>query len=58
MASNRSESENVSKALTISPQGPFSFDNPDSVIRAVINGIGPSISMEESLRTCSGMDGS
>src|SRR6185312_1732641 len=28
------------KALTVSPQGPTSFDDPDLVIQAVLNGVG------------------
>lgn len=38
------------KALSVSPQGPASFDDPDLVIKAVLDGIGLGTSMEESLK--------
>ena len=36
----RREFEKGRRALTISPQGPVSFDDPDLVIQAVLNGVG------------------
>ena len=36
--------------LTVSPQGPASFDDPDLVIQAVLDGVGIGTAMEESLR--------
>ena len=46
----RWEFEKGSKSLTVSPQGPFSFDDPDLVIQAVLDGVGLGTSMEESLK--------
>ena len=37
------------KALTVNPQGPVTFDDPELVIRAVLNGIGIGTAMEEPL---------
>ena len=37
------------KALTVSPQGPASFDDPELVIQAVLNGVGIGTAMEETL---------
>lgn len=34
----------------MNPQGPVSFDDPDLVIRAVLNGIGIGTAMEDSLK--------
>ena len=45
----RWEFEKGRKALTVSPQGPASFDDPDLVIKAVLDGIGLGTSMEQSL---------
>jgi DNA-binding transcriptional LysR family regulator len=45
----RWEFEKGSKALTVSPQGPASFDDPDLVIQAVLNGVGIGTAMEETL---------
>jgi DNA-binding transcriptional LysR family regulator len=45
----RWEFEKGRKALTVSPQGPASFDDPDLVIRAVLNGVGIGTEMEETL---------
>jgi DNA-binding transcriptional LysR family regulator len=45
----RWEFEKGRKALTVSPQGPASFDDPDLVIQAVLNGVGIGTAMEESL---------
>jgi DNA-binding transcriptional LysR family regulator len=45
----RWEFEKGRKALTVSPQGPASFDDPDLVIQAVLNGIGIGTSMEATL---------
>ena len=46
----RWEFEKGRKALTVSPQGPASFDDPDLVIKAVLDGIGLGTSMEESVK--------
>jgi DNA-binding transcriptional LysR family regulator len=45
----RWEFEKGRKALTVSPQGPASFDDPDLVIQAVLNGIGIGTSKEATL---------
>src|ERR1700733_11373168 len=45
----RWEFEKGRRALTVNPQGPATFDDPDLVIRAVLNGIGIGTAMEESL---------
>lgn len=45
----RWEFEKIRKALTVSPQGPASFDDPDLVIQAVLAGVGIGSSMEESV---------
>jgi DNA-binding transcriptional LysR family regulator len=45
----RWEFEKGRKALTVSPQGPASFDDPDLVIKAVLDGVGIGTSMEEAL---------
>lgn len=42
----RWEFEKGRKALTVYPQGPVSFDDPDLVIRAVLKGIGVGTSLE------------
>ena len=46
----RWEFEKGRKALTVSPQGPASFDDPDLVIRAVLEGAGIGTAMEEGLK--------
>ena len=46
----RWEFEKGRKALTVSPQGPVSFDDPDLVIQAVLNGVGIGTAMEETLK--------
>jgi DNA-binding transcriptional LysR family regulator len=46
----RWEFEKVRKALTVSPQGPASFDDPDLVIQAVLNGVGIGTAMEQTLK--------
>ena len=46
----RWEFEKSRKTLTVSPQGPASFDDPDLVIQAVLNGVGIGTAMEETLR--------
>jgi len=38
------------KALTVSPDGPVSFDDPDHVIQAVLRGVGIGTSIEETLK--------
>jgi DNA-binding transcriptional LysR family regulator len=45
----RWEFEKGWKTVTVSPQGPASFDDPDLVIQAVLDGVGIGSSMEESL---------
>ena len=45
----RWEFEKGRKALTVSPQGPASFDDPDLVIQAVLKGVGIGTAMEETL---------
>jgi DNA-binding transcriptional LysR family regulator len=45
----RWEFEKGRKALTVNPQGPASFDDPDLVIQAVLEGIGIGTSMEDKL---------
>lgn len=45
----RWEFEKGRKTLTVSPQGPVSFDDPDLVIQAVLNGAGIGTAMEETL---------
>ena len=45
----RWEFEKGRRALTVSPQGPASFDDPDLVIQAVLNGVGIGTSLEENL---------
>jgi DNA-binding transcriptional LysR family regulator len=42
----RWEFEKGRKTLTVSPQGPASFDDPDLVIRAVLDGVGIGTTME------------
>jgi DNA-binding transcriptional LysR family regulator len=46
----RWEFEKGRKSLTVSPQGPASFDDPELVIQAVLNGIGIGTAMEDSLK--------
>jgi DNA-binding transcriptional LysR family regulator len=46
----RWEFEKGRKALTVSPLGPASFDDPDLVIQAVLDGVGLGTSMEHSLK--------
>jgi DNA-binding transcriptional LysR family regulator len=46
----RWEFEKGRKALTVSPQGPASFDDPDLVIQAALNGVGIGTAMEYSLQ--------
>lgn len=38
------------KAITVHPQGPVIFDDPDVLIQAVVNGAGIGMAMEESLK--------
>lgn len=45
----RWEFEKGHKALTVSPQGPASFDDPDLVIQAVLDGVGIGTAMEATL---------
>jgi DNA-binding transcriptional LysR family regulator len=45
----RWEFEKGRKALTVSPQGSASFDDPDLVIQAVLNGVGIGTAMEDTL---------
>src|ERR1700753_881901 len=46
----RWEFEKGRKALTVRPQGPASFDDPELVIQAVLNGVGIGTAMEYSLQ--------
>ena len=46
----RWEFEKGRKAITVNPQGPATFDDPDLVIQAVSNGMGLGTSIEETLR--------
>jgi DNA-binding transcriptional LysR family regulator len=46
----RWEFEKARKVLTVSPQGPVSFDDPDLVIQAVLDGVGIGSAMETSLQ--------
>src|SRR6201996_381543 len=46
----RWEFEKGRKSLNVSPQGPASFDDPDLVIQAVLNGVGIGTAMEDSLK--------
>lgn len=46
----RWEFEKGRKALTVSPQGPATFDDPDLVIQAVLNGVGIGTAMENGLK--------
>jgi len=45
----RWEFEKGSKALTVSPHGPVSFDDPSLVIQAVLEGVGIGTAMKDSL---------
>jgi DNA-binding transcriptional LysR family regulator len=45
----RWEFEKGRQALTVNPQGPATFDDPDLVIRAVLNGVGLGTAMEQPL---------
>jgi DNA-binding transcriptional LysR family regulator len=45
----RWEFEKGRKAVTVSPQGPASFDDPDLVLQAVLEGVGIGTSMEANL---------
>jgi DNA-binding transcriptional LysR family regulator len=47
----RWEFEKGRRSLTVNPQGPVTFDDPDLVIRAVLDGIGIGTAMEESVAT-------
>lgn len=46
----RWEFEKGRKALTVNPQGPLSFDDPDLVIQAVLQGTGIGMAMEPMLK--------
>src|ERR1700760_1325296 len=46
----RWEFEKGRKSLTVSPQGPVSFDDPDFVIQAVLDGVGIGTAMEDTLK--------
>ena len=45
----RWEFEKGRKTLTVSPQGPASFDDPDLVIQAVLDGVGIGTAMEDTI---------
>jgi DNA-binding transcriptional LysR family regulator len=46
----RWEFEKGRKALTVSPQGPVSFDDPDLVTQAVLDGVGIGTGMQDSFK--------
>src|SRR6201996_383956 len=46
----RWEFEKGRRALTVSPQGPASFDDPDLVIQAVLDGVGIGTAMEHTVK--------
>ena len=46
----RWEFEKGRKSLTVSPQGPVSFDDPELVVQAVLGGMGIGTAMEDSLQ--------
>lgn len=46
----RWEFEKGRKAVTVNPRGPATFDDPELVIQAVLNGMGLGTSLEETLR--------
>ncbi|WP_245632571.1 LysR substrate-binding domain-containing protein [Edaphobacter aggregans] len=43
----RWEFEKGRKALTVNPQGPATFDDPDLVVQAVLNGVGIATTVEQ-----------
>ena len=43
----RWEFEKGRKALTVNPQGPATFDDPDLVVQAVLNGVGIATTLEQ-----------
>ena len=45
----RWEFEKGRKALTVNPQGPATFDDPDLVVQAVLNGVGIATTVEQPL---------
>jgi len=45
----RWEFEKGRQSLTVSPQGPFTFDDPEMVIRMALEGVGIGTTMEESV---------
>jgi DNA-binding transcriptional LysR family regulator len=47
----RWEFEKGSRSLTVSPQGPVSFDDPDLVIQAVLRGVGIGTMIEAPLKS-------
>jgi len=47
----RWEFEKVRKAVTVYPQGPVTFDDPDSVIEAVLKGVGVGTALENEVRS-------
>jgi DNA-binding transcriptional LysR family regulator len=47
----RWEFEKGRKSLTVSPEGPASFDDPDLVIQAVLDNVGIGTAMENSLKS-------
>jgi DNA-binding transcriptional LysR family regulator len=46
----RWEFEKGRRAETVNPQGPVTFDDPDLVVQAVLNGVGIGTAMEEPLK--------
>jgi DNA-binding transcriptional LysR family regulator len=45
----RWEFEKGRKALTVNPQGPVTFDNPELVVQAALNGVGIGMAIEETV---------
>ena len=45
----RWEFEKGRKQLTVNPQGPVSFDDPELVVEAILNGVGIGVALEEML---------
>jgi DNA-binding transcriptional LysR family regulator len=43
----RWEFEKGRKALTVNPQGPVTFDDPDLIVQAVLNGVGIATTVEQ-----------
>jgi DNA-binding transcriptional LysR family regulator len=48
----RWELEKGRRAITVNPQGPISFDDPDLVVQPVLEGVGIGTAMEANLASC------